>query len=365
MLFQKHKRKTFAFLGILIVAYWFCLPFPLFQDPTSMVLEDVEGNLLGARIASDGQWRFPQTDSVPEKFEKAIIEFEDRRFYSHPGVDPIGIARAFSQNIKAGKIVSGGSTLSMQVIRISRKGKSRSIFQKMIEIIQATRLEIKFSKENILSLYASHAPFGGNVVGIDAASWRYFGKKPQLLSWAEAATLAVLPNSPALIHPGRNRQALLEKRNRLLDRLLEKGDINKLTCELAKEESLPEKPLPLPQLAPHLLERAYAENFRGKKNKRTRFRSTINKDLQNHVNRILANHQRRLKDNLIHNIAAVIVEVETGNIVAYAGNVKSGKKHNEAVDVIKAERSTGSILKPFLYAMMLDEGVNSSQQHCP
>ncbi len=355
-IFKKHIRITLALFGMLLVAYWFCLPSPLFEDPTSMVLEDEKGNLLGARIATDGQWRFPYNESVPEKFRKAIIEFEDRRFDSHFGVDPIGIGRAFKQNIKAGKIVSGGSTLSMQVIRLSRKGKPRSVFQKIIEIIKATRLEIKYSKDEILAFYSSTAPFGGNVVGIDAASWRYFGKSPQLLSWAEATTLAVLPNSPSLIHPGRNREALLEKRNRLLDRLLEKGVMDSLTCELAKEEDLPEKPLPLPQLAPHLLDRAYSENFSGKKEQQTRFRSTINEALQKQVNRILKNHHQRLQDNLINNIATIVVEVETGNVIAYAGNVQSGVEHNQSVDVIKAPRSTGSILKPFLYAMMLNEG---------
>ncbi len=356
LIFKKHFRKTLFVFGMLGLAYWFCLPSPLFEDPTSMVLEDDNANLLGARIASDGQWRFPYNGSVPEKFRKAIIEFEDRRFNSHFGVDPIGIGRAIQQNIKAGKIVSGGSTLTMQVIRLSRKGKPRSVFQKIIEIIQATRLEITYSKDEILAFYASNAPFGGNVVGIDAASWRYFGKSPQLLSWAEAATLAVLPNSPSLIHPGRNRETLLEKRNRLLNRLLKKGDIDSLTCELAMEEDLPEKPLPLPQLAPHLLDRAFAENFKGKKDQRTLFCSTINLALQKHVNRILANHHQRLKDNLINNVAAIVVEVETGNVIAYTGNIQSGAEHNESVDVIKAARSTGSILKPFLYAMMLNEG---------
>ena len=355
-LFKKHLRKTLFVFGLVLIAYWFCLPSPLFDDPTSMVLEDNKGNLLGARIATDGQWRFPYNDSIPGKFQKAIVEFEDRRFYSHVGVDPIAIGRAFKQNIGAGEIVSGGSTLSMQIIRLSRKGKPRSLFQKIVEVILATRLELKYSKNEILAFYASNAPFGGNVVGIDAASWRYFGKHPKLLSWAEAATLAVLPNSPSLIHPGRNRDALLKKRNRLLDRLLENGVINSMTCEFAKEETLPEKPLPLPQLAPHLLNRAFAENFSDKKNQQTRFRSTLDSELQKHVNRILQNHSQRLKDNLIHNIAAIVVEVESGNVVAYAGNVKSGAEHNDAVDVVKASRSTGSILKPFLYAMMLNEG---------
>lgn len=341
---------------LLLVAYWFCLPTPLYDDPTSMVLEDKDGNLLGARIAADGQWRFPQNDTVPEKFAKAIIEFEDRRFYSHPGVDPIGIGRAIKQNIANKKIVSGGSTISMQVIRMARKGKSRDLFQKVIELIMATRLELKYSKDEILSFYASNAPFGGNVVGLDAASWRYYGKNPKYLSWSEAATLAVLPNSPGLIYPGRNRQALFEKRNRLLDRLFENGDMDQTTCELAKEETLPEKPLRLPRLAPHLMDRAYLEHFRGKDNKRTRMTSTIDRDLQASVTRILNHHKNHLKENHIYNMAAIVVEVETGNIIAYAGNVASGKAHHEQVDVIKAPRSTGSILKPFLYAMMLNEG---------
>ena len=355
-LFTKHRRKTLIVLLVLALAYWFCLPSPLFDDPTCMVLEDKDSNLLGARIAADGQWRFPQNDSVPEKFAHAITEFEDRRFYSHPGVDPIGIGRAFKQNIANKKIVSGGSTISMQVIRMARKGKSRNLFHKVIEMIMATRLELKYSKKEILSFYTSNAPFGGNVVGLDAAAWRYFGKNPEYLSWSEAATLAVLPNSPALIHPGRNRKALFEKRNRLLDRLFQSGKIDQMTCSLAKEETLPEKPLPLPRLAPHLMDRAWLEHFRGQKNKRTKMTSTVDRELQGNVNRILNNHKNHLKENHIYNIATIVVEVETGNIIAYAGNVAAGKAHHEQVDVIKAPRSTGSILKPFLYAMMLNEG---------
>ena len=322
-----------------------------------MILEDNQGNLLGARIAADGQWRFPYNELLSEKFIDAIIEFEDRRFYKHPGVDPIGIARAMEQNFRLGKRVSGASTISMQTIRLSRQGKPRSIYQKMVEIILATRLEIRYSKKEILALYASNAPFGGNVVGLHSASWRYFGKNPDQLSWAEAATLAVLPNSPSLIHPGRNRQTLLAKRNRLLDRLLANGKIDELTCELAKEEPLPEKPLALPRLAPHLLDRAYQEHFRGKNGQVSRLRTSIDRTLQQQATQILQRHQRDLSGNGVHNIAAVIMEVETGQVVAYVGNViGAGKEHGEAVDIIKAPRSTGSILKPFLYALAINDG---------
>src|SRR5437868_136044 len=156
--------------------FWTCLPFPLFRTPTSTVLEDRNGNLLGAIIAEDGQWRFPHNPNVPEKFRKAIIQFEGKRFYEHPGIDVLAMSRAVRQNISSQKIKSGGSTLSMQVIRLSRKGKSRTIWEKVFEIIMAVRLEISYSKDEILALYASQAPFGNNVVGLDAAAWRYFGK---------------------------------------------------------------------------------------------------------------------------------------------------------------------------------------------
>ncbi len=356
-LFRQHRRKTFAVLAALLLAYAFCLPRPLFDQPTCMVLEDHAGNLLGARIAADGQWRFPQADSIPEKFSKALVEFEDRRFWYHPGIDPASLVRAIGQNIRSGKVVSGGSTLTMQVIRMARGNKSRNIWQKFIEAILATRLELGYRKSTILRLYAAHAPFGGNVVGLDAASWRYFGKSPWLLSWAEAATLAVLPNSPALIHPGRNRQALFEKRNRLLDRLLEAGALDRTSWELAKEEPLPEQPHPLPRLAPHLLDRAWVEQVKTDKAPHSRIRTTLQQDLQRRVTEIAARQQQLLRQNGIHNLAAIVIEVETGNIVAYVGNViDAGEEHGAEVDVITARRSTGSILKPFLYTLLLQNG---------
>ncbi|MCB0552887.1 MAG: penicillin-binding protein 1C [Phaeodactylibacter sp.] len=341
----------------LFLLYWFSLPRPLFDAPTCMVLEDRQGNLLGARIAADGQWRFPEADSVPDRFAAALVEFEDRRFYYHPGIDPIGLGRALVQNIRNGQIVSGGSTLSMQVVRMARSNPPRTLWQKGIEMVLATRLELGYSKAEILALYAAHAPFGGNVVGLEAASWRYFGKSPELLSWAEAAVLAVLPNSPALIHPGRNRDALLAKRNRLLARLQQTGQIDAFTCELAMAEPLPDAPHPLPRLAPHLLDRAYFEKVATGQYRRSRVRTTLDLPLQRQLTSILEFHQQRLRGSEIHNLAALVIDVETGEVLAYAGNViGAGATHGEEVDVIKAPRSTGSILKPLLYAMMLQEG---------
>jgi penicillin-binding protein 1C len=321
-----------------------------------MVLEDQNGNLLGARIATDGQWRFPQHDLVPEKYAACLVEFEDRHFYWHLGVNPLALGRAFIQNMSNRRIVSGGSTITMQTIRLARKNKPRSVFTKLVEAIMATRLELTHSKKSILALYAAHAPFGGNVVGIEAASWRYFGKNPKELNWAESATLAVLPNAPALIHVSRNRQALFNKRNRLLERLILRGVLDRTSGDLAKEEPLPDAPLPLPQLAPHLLDRAFKEQI-FKTGKRSRVRTTLDLALQKQVNDILKIHHNVLIDNGIHNAAALVMDIELGNVLAYAGNVlNAGDMHGEDVDVIPALRSTGSILKPLLYAYAQQEG---------
>ncbi|MEK7256468.1 MAG: penicillin-binding protein 1C, partial [Bacteroidota bacterium] len=355
--FRQHRLKTIIGLSILALCYWFCLPDPLFKDPTCMVLEARDGSLLGAKIAADGQWRFPQVEAVPEKFAKALLVFEDKRFYRHPGVDLLALARATSQNIRQGRVVSGGSTISMQVIRMARKGKSRNIFQKLIEMVLATRLEIRHSKKEILALYASHAPFGGNVVGLDAASWRYFGKKAETMSWSEAAALAVLPNSPALIHPGRNRQALMDKRNRVLELLRKEEIIDQIAFELALQEPLPDKPHALPRLAPHLLDRAFSENFSPEKAEKTSIRTTLDPVLQSQILSVAQRKSQIFKANGINNLAILVLEVETGNVLAYIGNApQAGQENGEEVDVITSPRSTGSILKPLLYVSMLNEG---------
>jgi len=360
MKFIKNVSLKWIVISVLLLIWFFSLPSPLFKDPLSLVLLDKDEQLLGARIAKDGQWRFPETDTLPSHFIDCITTFEDKRFFSHFGFDPIGFARAMQQNIKSGEIVSGGSTLTMQVIRLSRKGKSRTVFEKIIEIFLATRLELTYSKEEILKLYATYAPFGGNVVGLETAAWRYFGRAPDLLTWSEHATLAVLPNAPSLIHFGRNRKALFDKRNRLLDRLLQNGKIDSLTCELSKEEPLPEKPFPLPQLAPHLLDQIHKKFSKSKKAK---VQTNIDARLQQQVNGIIDRHHNHLKFNEIHNAAAIILDVETGNTITYVGNApNAGNQHGKSVDIITAPRSTGSILKPFLYALALEDGLITPEQ---
>lgn len=342
---------TSAIVAVLLLL-WFSIPSKLFSDPASTVIEDKNGILLGAKIASDGQWRFPYNEKVPGKFKTAIIEFEDNHFYQHPGVNPFSLLRATYQNIRSGTVVSGGSTLTMQVIRLMRRGKPRTIKEKIIEMILAVRLEMTHSKDEILALYASNAPFGGNVVGLDAASWRYFGQNPGNLSWSEAAALAVLPNSPSLIYPGKNHYLLKEKRDRLLRTLLLNGNIDSTEYRLALAEPLPGKPLPLEQPAPHLLIRAFKEH------NGERVRTTVDHSLQVAVASVVESHHNQLKYNEIHNMAAIVLDVETGNVLAYVGNTKNAghPEFGSDVDIIQSPRSTGSILKPILYASMLDAG---------
>lgn len=324
------------------------LPAGEFNTPYAHVIEDSDGNLMDAHIAADGQWRFPPADSIPETFTSSLLTFEDKRFERHTAFDPLAIARATLQNIKSGTIVSGGSTISMQVIRLQRKGKSRTIIEKIIEVVYAIALEWQHSKQEILRMYCNQAPFGGNVVGLEAAGWRYFGLNPYQLSLGECAALAVLPNAPALVYPGKNQDQLYHKRKRLLRQM---DQIDLTTRELAMDEPLPGPVKALPRLAPHLLQRSITESYE------PRVRSTLQRDLQQQALNVLQKHHEQLKANHIYNAACLIADVNTGKVLAYVGNTQQDKEdHGNQVDIITARRSSGSILKPILYATMQQEG---------
>jgi penicillin-binding protein 1C len=341
------------------------LPDPLFRNYYSPVLYDRKGELLGATVALDGQWRFPPAPGINEKFTAAITEYEDRRFRRHPGVDPAAIVRAFIRNAEARRVVSGGSTLTMQTVRIMRGRTRRTLFEKALEAVLALRLEISCSKDEILALYAANAPFGGNVVGLEAAAWRWFGRSQAELSWAEAAALAVLPNEPGLVHPGRNRDILEAKRNSLLDRLFARGVLDGETLVLAKAEPLPEEPKPLPRFAPHLLariirERGGAAAFRGDQSGGTaggpgaRIETSLDRAIQERAQVIMNRWAGRFFGNGIMNGACLIMDTRTGEVAASVGNPDTPVAAD--VDLVTARRSSGSILKPFLYAAMLDGG---------
>ncbi len=416
--------KKCLFAGVFALLCWYacCLPKELFPGcKWSTVVVDRNGEMLGARIAEDGQWRFPaqtydkaDSDGV-EKYKKALIEFEDRWFRWHWGVNPVAICRAMISNAKAGHIVSGGSTLTMQVIRMSR-GKERTVWQKFIEAILATRMEFRYSKDEILELYAAHAPFGGNVVGLEAAAWRYFGRAASDLSWGEAATLAVLPNSPSNIRLGKNREKLEAKRNRLLNKLKDRGLLGESECRLACSEPLPDAPEALPSYASQLVDDIASGNWsddgkafkvilsddetgqkksiggdrnsdkelakisrkdisrrhnnrkgqgttqKSSANKKTKInnkyvRTTLDIHLQREVERILDRKNDELAAEGINDLAAVVIDVNSGEALAYVGNANPDRKRLGAnVNIARAPRSSGSILKPFLYCDALSDG---------
>ncbi|MEM6877050.1 MAG: penicillin-binding protein 1C [Bacteroidota bacterium] len=345
-------RKAIGILVFIGFLWWlFCLPSTLFEKPLSTVVFDRHGQLLSASIAADGQWRMPASDSLSPLLVQAVIGYEDRRFYQHWGVDFRGLTRAIKQNWQAGRVVSGGSTITMQTIRMARGDRPRTFWNKAIETLMAWRLEWSYNKKEILELWAANAPFGGNVVGIEAAAWRFYGRSSLDLSWAEASTLAVLPNSPGLIHPGRSRDQLLEKRNRLLEYLHTASHIYSMSLQLAKAEPLPSAPLPLPRDAPHLLHRFRQKNGPG------RYHSSIDGGLQKQLTQLVLTHQQTLANNQIHNLALQVTEVASGQTLAYIGNVPGiASAYSPEVDLIRAPRSPGSLLKPLLYGLALEEG---------
>lgn len=335
--------------------YFFSLPATLFQVAHARLLLDRHGKLLSAHIAADGQWRFPELEHVPDKFAIALVQVEDKRFRQHTGVDWLALARATYDNLREQRVVSGASTLSMQVIRLSRSNPPRTVGEKLLEILRAWRLESRYSKDHILKLYASHAPFGGNVVGLEAAAWRYFARSPEQLSWAENAMLAVLPNNPALVHPGRNRERLLVKRNRLLQQLYRQNILSKLDYDLAVAEPLPDAPHLLPRLAPHLLDTLTAQYPDGQ-----RFRTTLDAGLQQQLNALAGRSGEQLALEGIRNLAILVLDNHTFEAVAYIGNLPEqdlSANQGHAIDMIQRPRSTGSTLKPLLFADAIEQGL--------
>ncbi len=357
------KRTSLVILGLSIVLICYGLipiPKPLFKQDYSTVLFDEKGALLSASIAEDEQWRFPKSDSIPEKYKKALILFEDEYFQYHLGINPFSIIKSAYTNFKQKRIIRGGSTLSMQTIRMAFGNQKRTYKQKFLEILSSLKLELHYSKNEILNLYASHAPFGGNIVGLNAASWFYFQRSPQELSWSEAASLAVLPNNPSYAYPGGNREVFKTNRDRLLDKLLDRKIIDSVECILSKQEPLPHPAQNLPNLAYHLLHTAKAQGFEGQN-----IQSSIRLELQEKVNDRLEQYAQSLKHNQIHNAAAIIVDIPSGKVLAYKGNVSTGNEHSPFVDIIQAKRSPGSLLKPFLYAACIDEGIIYPRQLLP
>ncbi len=336
-----------AVVLLLCIGWWLVLPDPLFNVSYSTVLLDRDNKILGATVAGDDQFRYSKEAILPPKYIMAVMAFEDKRFFQHRGVDWLALGRAFYRNLRAGRVVSGGSTLSMQVIRISRGNPPRTYWEKFVEVMLTLRMEQSIPKYRVLQLYATHAPFGGNIVGLWAASEKYFNRQPDQLSWGEAAFLAVLPNAPSLKDGG----LLKRKRDRLLTKLYRSNWIKEDDYRLALAEKVPERTCDMVCPVPHLLAQASLSRSG------QICRSTIDRSLQEKVNEIVERHSRLLAHNQIFNMAVLVGHIPTGEIRAYVGNnkVRPGSRGNK-VDIITSVRSSGSILKPALYALMQENG---------
>lgn len=347
------KNLFFFILSVLIFSSFFLKKID-FDKPYSYALYSSNGLLIDAQVSKEGQWRFKLSeDTLPEKLVTALIVYEDKRFVNHHGVDVLALIRAFYLNIKNKKVISGGSTLSMQVARMYFGSNRRNVVQKIKETLFALYIEWTMSKNEIIKLYLENAPFGGNVVGAEAASWRYFGRSLSSLSWAESAMLAVIPNNPTNVNLLKNRIKLKEKRDGLLKSLYKIGIIDKQTYEISIEEEIPEIVREFPHNAPHLLQFLIS-----KYPQRYQFNSTLNENIQWEAYQLLKRYKKDFNSNNIRNAATMIVDVHTGKILAYIGNYHEKGSHAEAfsVNMIESKRSGGSILKPFLYATMLDNG---------
>jgi len=352
---SKTKRLILPTLVIFVFSTLLWLMWPvhsLFPDTYSRLVFDNQNQLMRVTLAKDEQYRFPyKKDDLPEKYKKALIFYEDKRFYYHPGVDPFAMLHAVWQNIQSGEILRGGSTITMQLVRLS-KPRERTYLNKLVECFSALRYSFHFSKNEILGEYAAHVPMGGNIVGIETASNYYFGKSLTEITWAEAALLVVLPNSPSRINLARSRDILLKKRNALLKRLHDNNYLDSTTYHLAIDEPLISPENKLPFKAPH-----FTNYLLKTQPELSVLHSTLDPGVQTLAEQISAVHRQNLSNMGIQNLSLLIAETKSGKVRAYCGShsfydsVYSGQ-----IDGVQAHRSTGSLLKPFLVAKILDRG---------
>ena len=331
----------------------------IFEDRYSVSVLDNNGNIIGVYLNKDEQWHLKSTDKIPEKLKRAVMVFEDKNFYSHKGVDFSAVIRAVKDNIFE-KRRTGASTITMQAVKMAQP-KERSYFNKYLEIVHAFKLEKYYKKDEILKMYLNNAPYGGNIVGYKTASYMYFRKSPKELTWGEAALLAVLPNSPGLMNVEKNREKLIEKRNFLLKKLYKENFIDERQYRISLKEPVPDKRYSFPVIAPHLARRLVNEN----KDKKI-IKSTIDSEIQKKTEKAVKDYSEFLKLSGINNTAVLIINNKNYEVIAYAGSQDFYDfENNGQVDGITAKRSPGSLLKPFLYAKVIDEGIAAPQSKIP
>ena len=342
---------------VLLAALWLAdrlFPLPLPQDDLARVVLAEDGTPLWRFADADGVWRYPvAADQVSPYYLQALLTYEDRWFYHHPGINPLALVRASWQNLRGGRVVSGGSTLSMQVARLLDP-HDRSLAGKLKQLWRTLQLEWHLSKEEILGLYLNRAPFGGTLQGVAAASWSYLGKSPASLTRAEAALLAVLPQAPSRLRPDRHPQRAQAARDKVLRRLASFGVWPQAAVSDALEEAVLLAPRRQPSLAPLLARRL---NVPGSP---PLIRSTLDAALQRRLEDLLLGWRARLPERT--SAAILVVEVPSMAVRAYLGSLDLGDARRFGhVDMVQAVRSPGSTLKPFLYGLALDAGLIHSE----
>lgn len=325
------------------------------ENRYSQVVVDNRGKIIGAYLNQDEQWQVKGDGKIPSRLELAVLTFEDREFYNHNGINYLAILRAIKTNIFQRKRI-GASTITMQVAKLY-KNRNRNYINKVLEIIEAKKIENNIGKEEILKLYLNNAPYGGNIIGYRTASLLYFKKEPVNLTWAEGALLAILPNSPGLMNVEKNREILLKKRNTLLKTMYDTNIISQSQYKLSLNERLPDKRYYFDLLAPHLTRRLKDEYSKEKI-----INSTIDSEIQKKVDKIVKNYSELIQNKGIKNAAAIVIDNYNGEVKAYIGSQDFYDfEKNGQVDGIISFRSTGSVLKPFLYALSIDDGLIAPQ----
>lgn len=317
-----------------------------YRQRATLVLAD-DGQVIDADLARDGRWRFAlRANEVDPQYLRLLTRIEDKRFGWHPGVDPLAALRAVWQLMRHGEVISGASTLTMQTARLLEP-RPRTLSSKLIEMARAVQLSLHYSGGDILAIYLTLAPYGGNIEGLRAASLMWLGKEPMQLNLAEAALLVALPQSPERLRPDRNPQAALAARNRILARAAASGFITPLQAREAQQATLPQYLHRLPDLAPHLTARLVRQQ-RGQV-----IRTTLNRELQENMGELLVRSLRRHEPEVT--MAALVMDSRSGEVRAYIGNAAvRDEVRRGMVDIIPATRSPGSTLKPFIYAMGFD-----------
>ncbi|MDR2999931.1 MAG: penicillin-binding protein 1C, partial [Fibromonadaceae bacterium] len=349
-MFTSGKKLILFFLSLLL-GFLLSLLIPLqSKDDNSRILFDSQGKLLRVWLNKDEQYKFPKSENISEKYKVAVLHFEDKRFNWHFGIDPAAVLRAVKQNVQAGKIESGASTITMQVARLKNPRK-RTFFAKLKEAHTALRMELWQSKDEIFAEYAGLAPMGGNVIGAETACWRFFGHGSEEITWAQAALLALLPNRPSALNLGRERERLLERRNNLLKSLAKAGHIDAETLGSALQEPLPVINVNWRFRTPHYAEAVFSQ-FPNQI-----LHGTIDSRVQEQLERIARNYGQRIRERSNVNISVIVTETQTGKIRAYLGSLEYYDTLSRGmIDGVRARRSTGSILKPFLYALAMERG---------